>query len=54
MNKLLKAKKLIKLGVSKAEVARQLGVSRFTVFNWLNGVYKPRKIKENLNKQTLF
>lgn len=50
MNKLQKAKRLIKLGVSKAEVARQLGVSRFTVFNWLNGVYKPRKEIKAINK----
>ena len=32
----------IKLGVSVAEVARAMGVSRQTVYNWFIGDYDPK------------
>ena len=43
MNKLQEIKKLLALGVSKAYIARKLNISRQAVYDYLKGVYKPKK-----------
>jgi len=37
------ARACIKAGIPVTRVARDMGVSRMTVYNWFSGVYRPRE-----------